>query len=300
MKRIHLIINPIAGHRAGGRFGAGIAQYLRRAGCQVRVQFTRQPREAIALARAACATKPDCLAVAGGDGSLFEVANGLLQAEAHDLPLGLIPIGTGNDFAKMLNLKPHDWQAACDVILHGNSRRVDAGQVDNYYFVNGVGIGFDAQVALQANQLKWIPGNLLVYATALVKTLLHNHRTPTVRITHDTETIEQAITLLTTGNGRCHGGAFWLTPNADIADGLFDILIADAATRRGIIQLAPRVMRGTHLGQTGIRVLRSKHITISSEEPLVVHADGEIIDTAARALKLAVLPKALTLLSPAA
>lgn len=296
MKRIHLIINPKAGHRAGGRFGAGIAQYLRRAGCQVNTQFTRQPREAIQLAQAACNTPIDCLAVAGGDGTLSEVSNGLLRAGAHALPIGLIPIGTGNDFAKMLALKPHDWQHACDTIMQGTAQQVDVGQMNDNYFINGVGIGFDAQVALEANHLKWLPGNTLVYAAALLKTLLHRYRTPQLRIKHDAGTIEQAITLLTIGNGRCHGGAFKLTPNARIDDGLFDILIADAATRHGIIKLAPRVMRGSHLDQPGITSLRSRCLQIRSDDNLVVHADGEILGDALHDIDIRLLPGALTFL----
>lgn len=300
MKRIHLIINPKAGHRAGGRFGAGIAQYLRRAGCEVTVQFTRQPREAIALAREACESRPDCLAVAGGDGTLFEAVNGILQASVRNVPLGIIPIGTGNDFVKMLAIKPHDWQAACDTLLNGQAKSVDAGKLNEWFFLNGVGIGFDAQVAWEANHLKWLPGNTTVYATALIKTLLHRYRTVPVTIQHDHGSMTQDITLLTVGNGRCHGGAFRLTPNALIDDGLFDVLIADATPRSNIIKMAPRVMRGTHLQEDGMTLLHSRKVSVSSDEPLIVHADGEVLYTAAQKLELELLPGALTLLYPSA
>lgn len=293
MRRIHLIINPKAGHRAGNRYGAGIAQYLRRAGLRVEAQFTRGPRDAIELARQAVTSRPDAIIIAGGDGTLHEVVNGLLQSGAPQTLLGLIPIGTGNDFAKMLDLRPHDWRAACARILAGKPRQVDAGQVNETFFINGVGIGFDAQVALEANRLKYLPGSLLVYAGALLKTLLHRYRTPHITLETSSSRLEQTITLLTVGNGRCHGGAFRLTPDARVDDGLFDILIADAASRYGILKLAPRVMRGTHLGEPGTRLLRDHRLQIHSAEPLVVHADGEILGDALQSLDFRLLPGAV-------
>lgn len=299
MKRVHLIINPRAGHRAGGRFGAGIAQQLRRLGCQVSVQFTRAPRDAIELAAAACGGSPDCLAVAGGDGTLFEAVNGVLRAGAGELPLGLIPIGTGNDFAKMLGLKPHDWRAACERILSGRPRAVDAGRVNDWHFVNGVGMGFDAQVALAANRLKWLPG-MGAYALALLRTLLFDYRNPALHLRHDGGALSLPVTLVTAGNGRCHGGAFRLTPQAEIDDGLLDILVAEAATRRGVLRLAPSVMRGTHLGKPGVRDLRSRRLRVESADPLVVHADGEILYTDAHALEIEILPGALRMLAAGA
>lgn len=296
MQRIHLIINPKAGHRAGNRYGAGIAQQLRRAGLRVEAQFTRGPRDAVELVRQAVAGKPDAIVIAGGDGTLNEAINGLLQSGAPQIPLGLIPIGTGNDFAKMLDLRPHDWRTACTRILDGKPRQVDAGQVNETFFINGVGIGFDAQVALEANRLKYLPGSLLVYAGALLKTLLHRYRTPRITLETASGKLEQTITLLTVGNGRCHGGAFLLTPEARVDDGLFDILIADAASRYGIIKLAPRVMRGTHLGESGIRLLRDNRLQIRSAEPLVVHADGEILGDDLQRLDFRLLPGAVRFL----
>lgn len=293
MQRIQLIINPKAGHRAGNRYGAGIAQYLRRAGLRVEARFTRGPRDAVELARQAITTRPDALLVAGGDGTLHEAVNGLLQSAAPQTPLGLIPIGTGNDFAKMLDLQPHDWRTACERILNGRPRQVDAGQVNETFFINGVGIGFDAQVALEANRLKYLPGSLLVYAGALLKTLLHRYRTPHISLQTGKRKLEQAITLLTVANGRCHGGAFLLTPEARVDDGVFDILLADAASRYAILKLAPRVMRGTHLGEPGMQLLRDDHVQIHSAEPLVVHADGEILGDDLHALDIRLLPGAV-------
>lgn len=297
MRRIHLIVNPRAGRRAGSGFGSGIAQHLRRLGLNCEAQFTREPRDAIELVRAALDKRPDCIAVAGGDGTLFEVMNGVLRAGAHDVPLGLIPIGTGNDFAKMLDLKPLDWRTACERIARGTTRQVDAGRCNEWFFINGVGIGFDAQVAMEANRLKYLPGTLLVYAGALIKTLLHRYRTPEISLRFDEQRLQQRITLLTIGNGRCHGGAFRLTPQADMVDGLFDILIADAATRRGILKLAPRVMRGTHLGQPGIALHQARRVSVSSTEPLPVHADGEILYADARELDIEILPGAIKLIA---
>lgn len=247
------------------------------------------------LVREALRNGVDCVAVAGGDGTVNEAVNGYIGVARNPQALALIPVGTGNDFAKMLGLSG-DWRLACERIASGRRRRVDAGRCNGRLFANGIGAGFDAQVALEANGIRWLRGNA-VYGLALARTLLLHYATPRARIVHDEGVIERPITMLAAANGKTYGGAFRMAPDADVADGLLELVVADALTRVGILCLVPHVMRGTHVGRAGVTVLRTKRVVVETDEPLVVHADGEIIDRSATRLDVEVLPGALLVIA---
>ncbi|HWP94600.1 MAG TPA: diacylglycerol kinase family protein [Gammaproteobacteria bacterium] len=289
-----LIINPHAGRGTGTRLGEAMAGHLRAAGLRCEARFTRAPQEATELAEAAARAAAPAVIVAGGDGSVFEAVNGLVRAGHHTTALGVIPIGTGNDFVKMLGI-PRDWKAACDRIVASERRLVDIGRCNGRYFANGVGIGFDAQVALEANRLPFLHGTA-VYAAALIKTLLLRYSTPTVRIEHDGGVREGKITLVAAANGRCYGGAFRIAPEARIDDGLLELAIADRLSRFGILRLVPHVLAGTHAGKPGVTMLRTRRLRVTSRTPLVVHADGEIIEQEATHVEVEILPRALAVL----
>jgi YegS/Rv2252/BmrU family lipid kinase len=261
------------------------------------MRFTRHPNDATRLVREGLERGPRMIAVAGGDGTLLEAVNGCMTAAFRPAAVGLIPVGTGNDFAKMLDLDS-DWEKACGLFADGQTQAVDVGRCNDRYFINGVGIGFDAQVAVEANRSRLLRGNA-VYLGALTRTLTHRYRTPRVRLEFDGQSIEQAVTLVAAANGRSYGGTFHMAPAAVIDDGLFELVIADALSRRGILRLAPRVMRGTHLDQPAVRCLRVRTLTVTSRDPLPVHADGEIIDEAAHHVRIEMLSRALTFLRPA-
>ena len=114
---------------------------------------------------------------------------------------------------------------------------------------------------------------------------------------HDSGVLEGRITMMAAANGTTYGGAFRMAPNADIADGLLELVVADALSRAGILGLVPHVMRGTHVGRPGVTVLRTTRAVVEADEPLVVHADGEIIERAARRLEIEVLSGALLVIA---
>lgn len=291
MRRIHLIVNPRAGRGAAGRLAPAALERLCGRGLACEVRSTRAPGDASRLTSEALHSDARCVAVLGGDGTVNEAVNGYIGVARDDQALAFIPAGTGNDFAKMLGVGS-DWRAACDRIAAGTVRRVDAGRCNGRHFANGVGAGFDAQVALEANSLAWLRGNA-VYGAALAKTLLLRYATPHARVTHDGGVHEGRITMLAAANGSTYGGAFRVAPGADIADGMLELMIADRLTRAGIIGFIPHVLRGTHVGRSGITLLRTRRLTVETGEPLPVHADGEIIDRAATRLEIEVLPGAL-------
>ena len=291
MKRVALIVNPQAGRGAAARLAPQVIAQLGAMGIDCAPRYTRAPGEATALVAEALRAGAECVAVAGGDGTLNEAVNGYIGVARENQALACVPIGSGNDFAKMLGTAG-DWRLACERIAQGARRRVDAGVCNGRYFANGIGAGFDAQVALEAKSVRWLRGNA-IYGAALARTLVLRHSTPRVRLSHDAGTMERKVTLVAAANGACYGGAFRMAPDADIADGLLDLVVADALSRFGILGLVPHVLRGTHVGRRGVTVLRTRRLTLVSEEPLVVHADGEIIERAATRLAIEVLPGAL-------
>ncbi|MDH4192394.1 MAG: diacylglycerol kinase family lipid kinase [Betaproteobacteria bacterium] len=291
MRRIELIINPQAGRGSAARLAPEVVAQLRAYGIQCATRYTRAPKEATTLVVEALRGGAECVAIAGGDGTLNEAVNGYLGNARDTQALACIPIGSGNDFAKMLGVGG-DWRRACEAIAAGRYRRVDAGICNGHYFANGIGAGFDAQVALEAKSVRWLRGNA-IYAAALARTLMLRHTTPPARLTHDGGVMEGRVTLVAAANGSCYGGAFRMAPEADIADGLLDLVVADALSRLGILALVPHVLRGTHVGRRGVTVLRTRRLMMQTETPLVVHADGEIIDGAATRLEIEVLPGAL-------
>ncbi len=292
--RASLIINPAAGRGAGQIHGPSIVGHLAQLGVTLQTFYSESPGGVTSLVKQQAQTGQDMLIVAGGDGSVHEAVNGWMQAGG-GAPLAVIPIGTGNDFSKMLT-SGSDWRTACNAIANGETRAVDVGRCNDFYFANSLGIGFDAQVAHTANRMQWLHGNL-VYGIAVAGTLLFRHRTPTVHLQHAGGMLDTPITLIAVSNGCCEGGAFKLAPHAKIDDGFLDVIVAQGLSRLGILALVPRVLRGSHLGRPGIMEIKTTGLLIESEAGLPVHADGETRYTDAKRLEIEILPLRLTVVA---
>ncbi|MBU6470187.1 MAG: diacylglycerol kinase family lipid kinase [Gammaproteobacteria bacterium] len=290
-----LVINPAAGRGAGRRLATAIADYLAELGVHIHAQDFSHSGDDLALqVHGRLAAAPDAVIVVGGDGSVHEAVNGWMQAGG-GAPLAFVPVGTGNDFTKMLGYAS-DWRAACRHIAQARTRTVDVARCNDFYFVNNLGIGFDARVAMTANRMQWLHSQI-VYGVAMIKTLALSHDTPTVRLWHDDETMETAITLIAVNNGRVEGGAFMLAPQAQIDDGLLDVVVAGGLSRLGILRLVPQVLRGSHIDHPAVTMFRTGQLVIESDTGLPVHADGEIRYTDARRLEIEILPHRLTLMA---
>lgn len=289
MKNIQLIINPHAGRGAGARIGPEIARYLSQHGFDCEARITNDRGHAVELAREAAKDGADCVAIAGGDGSIHEAVNGLMQ-NGGSMPLAILPVGTGNDFAKMFGSPA--WMDVCDKLAAGHTRAVDIGRCNDIFFANGIGAGFDAKVARIANSIRWLRGNA-VYGVALARTLVFHHDNPRVRITTDRESFVQPITMLAAANGRVYGGSFRVTPDASISDGLLDVVIASDFSRMQILNLVPKVLKGTHLHMPGVTFLRTRKLLLEAEVSLPVHADGEMLTHGTDQLEISVMAGAL-------
>jgi YegS/Rv2252/BmrU family lipid kinase len=308
--RAKVILNPITGQGQGLRALPQVQSELRQQGIAFDLELTQGPGHAIELAREAALAGYDCVVAVGGDGTVNEVTNGLIAAaqarggwDRGDPAgtLGVIPIGSGNDFAFALGVHSHDIPHACERIAAGQTRIVDIAHVVDdrpveMYFCNNVGSGFDAAVNIEARKLRHVRGFLL-YFVALIRTVFLYYRVPLTRITCGEEKLHMPVLMASIANGPRTGGGFLMAPKAQIDDGLFDLCVARQVSRLGILRLIPHFIRGTHEGQPAIQMLRADHILIETEEGLPVHVDGEVFRTSAHRLDVHMWPRRLRVLA---
>ena len=311
IKPILVIYNPIAGRGRVLEYWYRVAKELHQAGVVFEAAATKAPSDAARLAEAATNNYSAIVGV-GGDGTIHEIVNGLMRAsnEGETIPLGVIPLGNGDDFAKIIppetkiGAKQFDWCEAVKKIAGGNTRLFDVGKIQGgrlqpqmiagpQYFMNGMDIGFGAQTTYN---LKHIPGfitGLSAYLTAVIKTLI-DYKIPKLRLAMDDHPpFEQEATLTAIMNGRSFGSGFWVCPESSADDGLFDILVSEAVNRLTIMRLVPSLMKGEHLHEPVLKIYRAGRIIIESSEPLMVEVDGEIPYAEAKKLQIELLPKRL-------
>lgn len=301
MSRVTVILNPTAGRGAGARLSPQIARWLRSYGLDFELATTAAPGHATTLARDAVARGRKSVIAVGGDGTANEVLNGLIQAGngPDGTALGLLPIGTGNDFAFGAGLSL-DLQAACQIVTRGQSRVLDVGRVqadgqDIRYFGNGMGIGFDAMANIESRKLKRLRGSLL-YLVAVIRTLAFYYDAPRTTIHVDGEDLVQPCLLISVMNGQRMGGSFYITPGSRMDDGLLDLCVASKVSRAKMVRFVPRFMRGTHVTDPDITMSQGRRVTIISESPWAAHMDGEIYGVGARCYEVELLPQRLRLI----
>lgn len=304
-RQAHIILNPTSGDGRGGKLRPSIERELARRGVAFEVVETEGPRHATELARDIAADAVDVVAAVGGDGTAHEVANGLLQASrengADGPALAVLPVGTGNDFVKMLGLYKR-LDRAYDVLAHAPPRRFDVGLArwdgGEEYFINGAGTGIDVEVVRQILKLRPMPG-VLKYLNGVLRAVVRFRAIP-LRVHVGDRAYEDRMMMVAVGNGRCIGGGFWVTPEAEPDDGLVDILMVSNLNYPQIAAVIPKVMRGTHMGVRQVTMDRHGEVRIEAggDEPLFFQLDGELREPpGARELRITVQPAALTVLA---
>ncbi|MBO0790245.1 MAG: diacylglycerol kinase family lipid kinase [Ktedonobacteraceae bacterium] len=289
-----VILNPAANHGdmslyrslARSRAEAEKADYLE----------TTTQGEAQAMARQAAAQGRPIIIV-GGDGSVHEVVNGLLEA-GQRVPLGIVAAGSGNDFAwNTLNL-PRDPQAAFERAFHGRLVEADAGTVNGRYFANSFSVGLDADIAVAARSLKkylHLTGMPLYYTSTLRQLLFGYHRCPWLKFSLD-EGREQCdparrFVLMAVTNGPTYGAGFRINPQADYTDGLFDICTIRYTPLLRALRLLPVVQKGEHSNLPEATFYRARTVHIECQKPVNIQMDGET--TSATSYHATILPGAL-------
>jgi diacylglycerol kinase (ATP) len=285
-----VILNP-----AGNRGRAGhLRRPLERALAHGRGELviTRTTQEAETATVAAAAAGRGVIAV-GGDGTVAVIGNALMAAGA-PVPLGIVPAGSGNDYAYETLHLPRDPAQAIEVALTGVPLAMDVGRVNGRYFFNSLGVGIDANIAAAAESLKRIPflrGQALYYASSLRELIFHYDRCPELRVVLDGQPDESRLYALVAVNiGPTAGGGFLINPGADPRDGLFDLCIIWKPSQLRALQLLPMVQKGTHITQPEVKRARARAITLTSAKPIFAHLDGEVITAAS--FEVSMLPGA--------
>lgn len=303
-----VIYNPAAGRARVHALWPQVERALRESQVDFHAVATRAPLDAMELARAAVG-KYDAIVGVGGDGTLHEIINGLLQAsgEQETIPVGVIPLGSGDDFAKVLPPEApvggnaFDWRAGVQKVAQRNTRLYDAGRVrgdqmhagsnsESRYFINAIEVGFGAHTVQNlAGVPRFMTGHF-AYLAAVFKTMV-DYPALHLRIQLDDEpAFEQVTSLIAVTNGRCFGNGFWVCPGALPDDGLFDVMIAEKVSRRTILRVLPKIRAGTHIDELVVKMRRARRVILESDEPILVEADGEMLIPKTRRLELPILP----------
>lgn len=305
-----IIYNPIAGRARVKAMWPDISSALSNAGIKFDAVATTAPRHATELAGSALGKYTAVVGI-GGDGTMSEIANGLIQASAENetMPFGIVPVGNGDDFVKVLppqapiGSSGYHWRAAVQKIAAGHSQLYDLGRMSTdqiatktyRYFLNIVDVGFGAHTVANFSSVpKFLSGNA-AYLAAVLKTMI---RYPVLKMriqVDDALVFEQLTTMTAIGNGRCFGGGFWVCPKAVPDDGMLDVMIASRITRLNILRLLPKMKRGTHVDDALIKMSRARRVVLESEAPFLIEADGEMPFAPARRLSVDVLAGKLRL-----
>ncbi|MDH7486202.1 MAG: diacylglycerol kinase family lipid kinase [Anaerolineae bacterium] len=290
--KARIIVNPYAGRWKAWKSIPAIETALRREGIAYDLVQTEGEGHGIELARQAAVEGYAPVVAAGGDGTVSEVMNGLVQAAGEGLagPMGIIPLGSANDLPVQLGL-PLDIEGACRCLREGRERVIDVGRVDGRYFDNDVGVGFEPQVTIEARKIKRLRGTL-IYIVAVFRAL-RRYEQPHMTIAWDDGRAAGRMLLVSVGNGNVTGGAFRLTPQAELDDGLLDFVFGTAMSRLQVLRFLPLVFSGQHIHRPEVTYGRTRRLTITSDDPLPVGVDGEIISTAAHRLEFEVIPHKL-------
>jgi len=298
---VHVVINPLSGGGHGLRIRERLEQGVANGRAACTISVTGGPRHAVRIAEAAASGGADVVVAVGGDGTVHEVANGILRARAADptLPVALavVPTGTGNDFAKLLGVHG-SIDTAIAAICAGSDRRFDVGRAawdgGSCCFVNAMGTGIDVEVVRQITRGRPLPG-ALNYVAGLMRALVRYRPMP-LEVTAETASFAGKVMTIAVANGRCVGGTFHICPDAQPDDGLFDICVIRALPLMGSLAMALRIARGRHTRHAAVKMFRAATVDIEvpAGVPFFFQLDGELHEPpAARSIRLTVLPSAL-------
>jgi diacylglycerol kinase (ATP) len=289
-----VILNPAANRGNMSLYRTVIEQRLRLE-TSTRYVETQRAGEATELARQA-ALRNQAVIVVGGDGSVNEVINGILRA-GRCVPLGVVPAGSGNDFARNVLLMSGTVNEVVERAFNGPLKHVDAGMVNGQYFANGCSVGLDADVASVAATLRKMPfmsGTRLYYVAALYQLLFRYQDCPWLKFSINDLSADdhfKRYVLIAVTIGPAYGAGFRINPTADPGDGLFDICAVDYLPLLRTLQLFPGVKEGKHIGVPGVSFHRAQSVMIESNRPMIIQIDGEI--TQSTTFRASILPRAL-------
>ncbi len=300
-----VIVNPTSGRGLGEKSIPQIESYLKENGFDFTLVRTTGVWHAAELAEGAARAGYDVIVCASGDGTVNEAINGIMRAKKaghNSVAFTVLGIGTGNDFAGGTGI-PTTLDEGLKALKANKRKKIDLGVVkggdypDGRYFGNGIGVGFDAAVGNEAIKVRWTRG-LLAYLIGVIKTVFLYYNPAQVEIVlDDKEVIKQTSLMISVMNGRRMGGGFQMAPDSKADDGLFDLCIAETATKGRILQMIPHFIKGTQATLPEIQMKRAKKVAITSlDMTFPAHADGEFICLEGKHLTLELLPQELEII----
>ncbi len=267
-----LVINPVSGQGKGTSVGRYVAGWL----SQRKVPYTIVTgNSSVALTdhlSSFIQKNPTCAGViaVGGDGLLHIILQKVVPAQ---IPFAIVPAGTGNDFVRTLGWDLEDLDQQLHAIVTTEPTAIDLGLVDGEWFGAILSTGFDSVVNEKANTLSWPKGPMKYNAAMAIE--LPRFKPRHYEITLDDRTISTEAMLIAVANGRSYGGGMLVCPNANIADGLFDVMVLHPISKIEFLKVFPSVFAGTHVSHPAVEIVRSR--TVKIESKAVAYADGERI-----------------------
>ena len=295
-----VIVNPVAGASTTYRKWPRISELLHHIGFPFEFQYTEGVGHAIELAREAASGGCQLLVAVGGDGTVNEVANGILLSRGlRNATIGIISTGTGGDFIRSAGID-RDYIKACSSLAGARRRLIDVGVVEYHkdgqicerFFINSAGVGFDAAVAETSNRLPKFLGGTIPYIMGLLKSLV-GYRNKQVVIKVDDREESGRILSVVVANGCYFGGGMRVAPQADISDGLLDVIAVGNMGKIELLRAFPTIYKGTHIHHPKVRTDKATRVAIGSTEKFLVHADGEFLGEGPVSFRL--MPSALSI-----
>jgi diacylglycerol kinase (ATP) len=298
--KVKIIVNPYANRWNGKKKIPDISKAFRDIGLDPDVYVLPAAGLGSLAAQRSAEEGYDVVVAAGGDGTVNEVLNGLIacSGDRPTTPLGVLPIGTGNDFNDMSGL-PRDLYESAKLIAAGQTKQVDAGQLTmdgrRHYFGNNCALAMEPMVTIENIYIKRLSGNIR-YIVALLKAL-RKLEAWHFSISWSGGSFEGSIILLSVCNSPRTGGVFPMSPSALMDDGLFDVVWAPDMPLRNVYMLLPKLIRGTHIQHPDVSLKQTDRLEVISSPGTPVHADGEVISKSARHLLFEVLPGKITVIT---
>jgi diacylglycerol kinase (EC 2.7.1.107) len=273
MRKARIIYNPTSGREIFKKYLPTVLDKLEEAGLETSTHATKGPGDATAAAKDAVEREFDVVIAAGGDGTLNEVINGLAE-QPYRPKLGVIPVGTTNDFARALRI-PRDILGAADIIAAGESVPVDIGRYNEKYFINIAGGGRLTELTYEVpSKLKTVLGQLAYYLKGIE--MLPSIKATEIRVEYDGNVFEGEAMLFLIGLTNSVGGFEKLAPDASLNDGNFSLIILKKTGLSDFVRLATLALRGEHTKDPKVIYTKARHIRVTSPEEVLINLDGEL------------------------
>ena len=293
-----IILNPYSNRWGAKKRWPEAQRILESLGYEFDWVETEGPGHGVELAREAVAQGFDPVVAAGGDGAINEVVSGLVgEGDVARATLGVLPLGSANDYAYQLGIPSDDLERACRLLVDAKHvRTLDLGRANQYVFMNDFIVGLGAIANMEAAKIQRVHGETR-YILGAVKAIL-KAQWPTVGFRWDGDVMEKRPILMSyISIGYRTGGVYFFSPRARQDDGLLDFLVADARSRLGVFKLLPSTMKGTHIHAPGVYYRQCTWVAIDSDDPLPMLVDGEIKTDFPTQVNVRVLPGAIRVIS---